>query len=73
MVKMKIKSRVMSNYSKLGEIPGVLVDRVAREKVLKDLGHKSTSKEINADENEEEKKGEEPEESKVATEVSMVT
>ena len=63
----------MSNYSKLGEIPGVLVDRVAREKVLKDLSHKSTSKEIDVDENEEEKKGEEPEESKVATEVSMVT
>ena len=38
LIKMKIKSKVVDNYSKLGEIPGVLVDKVGREKILKELG-----------------------------------
>ena len=42
LVKMKIKCRIADNYSKLGEVPGVLVDKVRRAKILKDLGHSST-------------------------------
>ena len=34
---MKIRCKVKDNYSKLGQIPGVLVDNVARQKILKDL------------------------------------
>jgi len=35
---MKIKCKLADNYSKLGEIPGVLVDKVARQKIMKELG-----------------------------------
>ena len=38
LIKMKIKSKVTDQYSKLGEIPGVLVDKIGRQKILKDLG-----------------------------------
>ena len=30
LLKMKIKSKVAYGYSKLGEVPGVLVDKVSR-------------------------------------------
>ena len=39
LIRMKIKCKIRDNYSKLGEVPGVLVDKVARQKLLKDLGH----------------------------------
>ena len=42
LIKMKIKCKIADNYSKLGEVPGVLVDKVRRAKILKDLGHAST-------------------------------
>ena len=38
LLKMKIKCKLADNYSKLGEIPGVLVDHVARQKIMKELG-----------------------------------
>ena len=38
LIKMKIKSKVQDCYSKLGEIPGILVDKVGRQKILKELG-----------------------------------
>ena len=41
LVKMKIKSRVFDHYSRLGEIPGVLVDKISRDKILKELGHQA--------------------------------
>ena len=67
LIKMKIKSKVTDQYSKLGEIPGVLVDKIGRQKILKDLGtaaatetkHESLA---NIDDDEESK-----------AEVSMVT
>ena len=39
LLKMKIKFKIDASYKRLGETPGVLVDRVARQKILKDLGH----------------------------------
>ena len=39
LLKMKIRFKVAEGYSKLGEVPGVLVDKVRRQKILKDLGH----------------------------------
>ena len=39
LVKMKVKCKVDAFYSKLGEVPGVLVDKVGRQKILKDLGY----------------------------------
>ena len=39
LIKMKIKSKVHDCYSKIGEVPGILVDKVGREKILKELGH----------------------------------
>mgnify|MGYP001626793760 CR=1 FL=1 len=38
LIKMKIKCKLSDNYSKLGEIPGILVDNVARQKIMKELG-----------------------------------
>ena len=42
---MKIKCKLADNYSKLGEIPGVLVDKVARQKIMKELGQAQESTE----------------------------
>lgn len=38
LIKMKIKCKLNEGYNKLGETPGVLVDRIARQKILKELG-----------------------------------
>ena len=43
LIRMKIKCKIRDNYSKIGEVPGVLVDKVARQKLLKDLGHATTT------------------------------
>ena len=34
----KVSCKVKDGYSELGEVPGVLVDKVKRTKILKDLG-----------------------------------
>ena len=34
----KVSCKVKDGYSGLGEVPGVLVDKVKRTKILKDLG-----------------------------------
>ena len=39
LTKMKIKLKIAENYSKFGEVPGILIDKVRRQKILKDLGH----------------------------------
>ena len=54
-------------YSKLGEVPGVLVDKVGRQKILNDLGYVKPETKIEGNATEaalEETKGDE---------VSMVT
>ena len=71
LVKMKIKSKVQDCYSKLGQIPGILVDKISREKILKELGHQTVpavpAEEADANNQQEETK------KTAATEVSMVT
>ena len=70
LVKMKIKSRVFDHYSKLGEIPGVLVDKISRDKILKELGHQAnTAVDLAAEEQQETRQ----EETKKTAELSMVT
>ena len=39
LVKMKVSCKVNTFYSKIGEVPGVLVDKIGRQKILKDLGY----------------------------------
>ena len=68
LTRMKIKCKIRDNYSKLGEVPGVLVDKVARQKLLKDLGHATTTSTAK-----QEQAGEEEAAEETKTEVSMVT
>ena len=69
LIKMKIKSKVQDCYSKLGQIPGIVVDKISRDKILKELGHQTVPKATAEEANQ-------PEETKrtaAAAEVSMVT
>ena len=71
LIKMKIKSKVQDCYSKLGQIPGILVDKISREKILKELGHQTVptapAEDAEANNHQEETK------KSAGAEVSMVT
>ena len=71
LIKMKIKSKVQDCYSNLGKIPGILVDKISREKILKELGHqtvpKAAAEDADANNQQEETK------KSAAAELSMVT
>ena len=72
LIKMKIKSKIQDCYSKIGEVPGVLVDKIGRQKILQGLGHQASLVKP-AEQGTENSKGQEEESKKKAEEISMVT